>query len=208
LIIIASFSSNTSRQHVISYHSQLAHVFFRFLSFIRQQLVQLQNSISEHLHHHTFSNMFFDKISKAHHAHILSCFSPRVSVWLTLWPIFPSFQQAFPIFFTTFWIWFKLPHPLIANILWCVCTHPYGYPPFTLCSWQWAHKNPWCSSWHMHQTCNYESKRLFGKRTTRPFSQKKHLHANEFLNEIFYKLIFKYFNVPQCITFFLLIIIE
>ncbi len=26
---------------------------------------------------------------------------------------------------------------------------PYGYPPFTLCSWQQAHRNPWCNSWHL-----------------------------------------------------------
>jgi hypothetical protein len=38
-----------------------------FLSFeqpIGQQMVQFQDSISEHLHHHTFSNMFFDKVLK------------------------------------------------------------------------------------------------------------------------------------------------
>jgi hypothetical protein len=35
---------------------------------IEQQIFQLQDSISEHLHHHTLSNIIFDKTSKANHA--------------------------------------------------------------------------------------------------------------------------------------------
>jgi hypothetical protein len=31
-----------------------------------------QDSILEHLHHHTITNMFFDKKFEAHHAQILS----------------------------------------------------------------------------------------------------------------------------------------
>jgi hypothetical protein len=40
-----------------------AHVcLFPFEQFIGQQMVHLQNSILEHLHHHIFSSMFFDGI--------------------------------------------------------------------------------------------------------------------------------------------------
>jgi len=56
--------------------------FLLFEQFIKQQMVQLQYSISKRLHHHTFSNMFSDKISEAHHAQILSCFGPRTGAWL------------------------------------------------------------------------------------------------------------------------------
>jgi hypothetical protein len=51
-----------------------------FEQLIRQQMVQLQDSISNHLHHQTFSNMFFDMILDAHYARILSCSSPRVNL--------------------------------------------------------------------------------------------------------------------------------
>jgi hypothetical protein len=40
-------------------------VFFSFEEFIEQQMVQFQNSILEHLHHHAFSSMFFDEILEA-----------------------------------------------------------------------------------------------------------------------------------------------
>jgi hypothetical protein len=36
-------------------------VFSFFEQFIKQQMVKLQDSILEHLHHHTFSNMFSNK---------------------------------------------------------------------------------------------------------------------------------------------------
>jgi hypothetical protein len=49
-----------------------------FEQFIKQQMVQLQDSISKHLHHHTLSSMLFVETSKAHYAQILSCFGPRV----------------------------------------------------------------------------------------------------------------------------------
>jgi hypothetical protein len=39
-----------------------------FKQLINQQMVQFQDSISECLHHHTLSNMFFDGIFEAHHA--------------------------------------------------------------------------------------------------------------------------------------------
>ncbi len=44
-----------------------------FEQLIGKQMVQLQDSILECLHHHTFSSMFFDKTSEAHCAQILSC---------------------------------------------------------------------------------------------------------------------------------------
>jgi hypothetical protein len=45
---------------------------------------------------------------------------------------------------------FNCMHPLM-----CVHTSHrlYGHPFFTLCSWQWAHRNPWCSSWHFCCHC-------------------------------------------------------
>jgi hypothetical protein len=46
-----------------------------FEKFIMQQMVWLQDSISECLHHHTLFNMLFDRISEAHCAWILSCYS-------------------------------------------------------------------------------------------------------------------------------------
>jgi hypothetical protein len=60
------------------------------------------------------------------------------------------------IFSIVFWIQLGLSHPWIACIIWCVCTHnhwPYGYPHFTLCSWQQMHMNPWCSLWHLCCHC-------------------------------------------------------
>ncbi len=91
-----------------------------FEQFIGQQMVQLQDSISEHLHHHTLSNMLSDGTSKAHRARILSCSGPRASVWFVARPIFSTFQLSSPVFHTQF----GLPHPSIIGIFWCVCTHP------------------------------------------------------------------------------------
>jgi hypothetical protein len=87
-------------------------------------MVQLQDFISKRLHHHTFSNMFSYGISKAHHARILSCSGPKVGTWLTIRLIFPAFQLFSPIFCTTLCTQFALPHPSIASIPRCVCTHP------------------------------------------------------------------------------------
>jgi len=54
-----------------------------FEQFIGQQMIQLQDSILECLHHHTLSSMFSNETSKTHHAQFLSCFGLRVSIWLT-----------------------------------------------------------------------------------------------------------------------------
>jgi hypothetical protein len=51
-----------------------------FEQLVGQHMIQLQNSILKRLHHHTLSNMFFNKIFKAHHARILSCSGPRMNV--------------------------------------------------------------------------------------------------------------------------------
>jgi hypothetical protein len=59
----------------------LAQTCFPPFEFIKQHMVHLQNSISEHLHHHAFFNMLFDEIFEAHFAQILSCSSLGVCVW-------------------------------------------------------------------------------------------------------------------------------
>jgi hypothetical protein len=60
----------------------------------------------------------------------------------------PRLSIFSPNFFTTFHTQFELLHPTIIGIFRCVCTShwPYGYPPFTLRSWQRTHWNPWCNS--------------------------------------------------------------
>ncbi len=87
-------------------------------------MVRLQDSISERLHHHTFSNMLFNMIFDAHHVQFFSCFGPRVGTWLTTRPIFPAFWLFSPVFSTTLRTRLELPHPSIVGILQCMCTHP------------------------------------------------------------------------------------
>jgi len=100
------------------------HVFLSFEQLIGQQMVQLQNSISECLHHHTLSNIFSNGISKAQCAQILSCSGPGANTYLIIWPIFPSFWLTSLVFSTMFQIRLGLHHPSITNIPWCVCIHP------------------------------------------------------------------------------------
>jgi hypothetical protein len=72
--------------------------------------------------HHTFSNMFFDKIFETHRAWILSCSNHRAIIWfITQW-VFPTFQLFSLVFFTIFWTQLGLSHPLIAS-LFNVCAH-------------------------------------------------------------------------------------
>jgi hypothetical protein len=105
--------------------SPLTHAcFLSFEQLIMQQMVQLQNSISECLHHHFFFNMFFKKIFEAHCAWISSCSNLGVGTWFITWLVFPTFQLSFPIFSITLCTRLGLPHPSIACIPWCVCTHP------------------------------------------------------------------------------------
>jgi hypothetical protein len=95
-----------------------------FEQFIEQQMVQLQDSILEHLQHHTLSIMLFDMTSQAHRAQILSNYGLQACTWLITWLVFPTFQLSSLVFCITFRTWFGLPHPSIASILRCVCTHP------------------------------------------------------------------------------------
>jgi len=78
-------------------------------------MVHFQDFISECLHHHTFSNMLFNMIFKAHCTWILSCFGIWVSVWLIVQSIFLTFWLSSLIFSTMLWMCFKLPHPWIAG---------------------------------------------------------------------------------------------
>ncbi len=98
--------------------------FLPFEQPIRQQMVQLQDSISKHLHHHTLSRMLFNKIYKTHHAQILSCSDLETSTWLTYRPTCLTFWLSSPSFYTTFQTWLGLSHLLIVSIPWCVYTHP------------------------------------------------------------------------------------
>jgi hypothetical protein len=69
---------------------------------------------------------------------------------------FPSFSIIFPSFLhnTLYAIWttpsLNCKHPSM-----CVHTshQPYGYAPFTLCSWQQMHWNPWCNLQHLCHHC-------------------------------------------------------
>ncbi len=98
-----------------------------FEQLIGQQMVHLQYSILECLHHHTFSNMLSSGTFVAHCTQILSCSRPKACVWLIVRLVFPAFWLSSPVFCTTLHMWLGLPHPLIACILQCVCTHPI-YP--------------------------------------------------------------------------------
>ncbi len=103
----------------------LAHVcFLLFKQFIKQQLIQFQDCISECLHHHTFANILFDGTFENHCVWILSCYGPKVSIWFTTWPIFPTFWLFFSFFSIAFCMRLWLPHPSITCIPWCVCAHP------------------------------------------------------------------------------------
>jgi hypothetical protein len=72
------------QQHLEATHDLLPLVAYAclppFEQFIRQQMVQLQDSISERLHHHTLCNMLFNGTFKVHHARILICSGPRASI--------------------------------------------------------------------------------------------------------------------------------
>jgi hypothetical protein len=66
---------------------------------------------------------FFEEIVEIYRAQILSCYGPKVSVLLTLWTIFQIVQLYFLVLSTSLWTQLRLPHPSIASILWCMCTH-------------------------------------------------------------------------------------
>ncbi len=102
----------------------------------------IQDSISEHLHHHTLSNMFCNGISKAHCAWILLCSSRRASAWLIVKPYSLVWLTSL-VFSTTLWIQLELPHPSIVSILRCVCTHPINPMGFHLLHCVHCNKCTW-----------------------------------------------------------------
>jgi hypothetical protein len=129
--------------------SPLARTCFLLEHFIKQQMVQLQDSILMRLHHHTlFQHTFWWDIWN------MSC-SNLIMFW---------FRGGFVIYnstnFPSLFICFPNLFHNASNMIWIIpsfnCKYPsmhvhkshqlYGYPLFTLCSWQQAHKNPWCNS--------------------------------------------------------------
>jgi hypothetical protein len=100
------------------------------------------------------------------HALWWDIWSPSCLNFILFWPRgrclaynstnFPSLLIIFPNFLhnISYTTWttpsLNCRHPFM-------CLHtshwPYGYPPFTLCSWQWTHWNPWCNSWHLCHHC-------------------------------------------------------
>ncbi len=92
-----------------------------FEQFIGQQMIHLQDFISEHLHHQTLFNMLFYEIFKTNCAWILSCFELGAGTWLIVRPIFPTFwlssSQCFACS-SDYHILSIISFPL------CVCTHP------------------------------------------------------------------------------------
>ncbi len=158
--------------------------FLPFEQLIEQQVVQLHESISKCLHHHTFFSMFFNGMSEAHSVWILSRFGPKVNVWLTTQQVFPTFQLPSLIFSTTLRTWLGLPHPFIyMHPLMCVNTshQPYGYPLFTLCSWQQTHWNPWCNSRHFLPPLPKMLVSMWDKNNYMHFLQS---HSSPFVNEL------------------------
>jgi len=119
-------------------------------------MVQLQDSILECLHHHTLSNMLFNRISKAHCVRILSFSNLGVIVrlivqtnLLNLSIIFCSFfHNTSKVTWITPFFNYKYPSLHVHTSHW-----PYGYSFLTLRSWQWAHMNSWCNSWHLYYHC-------------------------------------------------------
>jgi len=58
---------------------------------------------------------------------------------------FPSFfHNALNMTWTTPSFNCKYPSMCVQTSHW-----PYEYLILMLCSWQWVHMNPWCSSWHL-----------------------------------------------------------
>jgi len=127
----------------------LACACFLLEHFIKQQMVQLQDSILKCLHHHTlFQHTFWWNIWNTLCSNLImfwprgGCIIYNLTNFLGLFICFPNlFHNA-------------------SNMIWIIpsfnCRYPsmhvhkshqpYGYPPFTLCSWQQTHKNPWCNS--------------------------------------------------------------
>jgi len=84
-----------------------------FEQLIGQQMVRLQNSILECLHHHTFSSMLFNMISKTRCAQILSCFGPKAGVLVYDLINLPNLLIIFSIQMLEMGL--GLPHPTTTN---------------------------------------------------------------------------------------------
>jgi hypothetical protein len=119
-------------------------------------MVQLQDSILEHLHHHTISNMFSDGILEAHCVWILLCYglggkclAYNLTNFYNLLIIFPNFFQNIS---NRGWITtsFNCKPPLM-----CVHTShwAYEYPLLMLCPCQWMPGDPWCNLRHFCHRC-------------------------------------------------------
>jgi len=155
LTIAPSLSNNTSRRLVISYRPQLTHVFF-------------------HLNNSSGNKWFNFKIPSQNVCTIVSfptCFStgylkPIVLEFyhilaqgqvldLQLNQFFLALTSFFNLFCSVSNTTWNAPSPNCKYPLMCVHTshQPYRYPPLTLCSWQRAHMNPWCSSQHLCYHC-------------------------------------------------------
>jgi len=88
-----------------------------FEQFIGQQMVHFQDSISKCLHHHTLSNMLFNKIFETHCVQILSCFGLGAGVLVYNSINFPSLSIIFPILFHS-----------ASNMTWSTTSFNYRYP--------------------------------------------------------------------------------
>jgi hypothetical protein len=148
-------SSNTSRRHVIFYHPQPMS-FLPFEQLIGQQMVQFQDSILERLHDHTLSNMLFDGIFETHCSQNVIMFWPRGGHLAYSSNNLPNLSIILFIYFhNTLYATWTTPSFNHKHLLMCVHTshQPYGYPPFTLCSWQWMHWNSRCNLRHLCHHC-------------------------------------------------------
>jgi len=105
-------SNNTSRCHGNFYCPQFARVFFSLNNSMKNKWFDFKipfRNVSTII-------LFFYRISKAHCVRILSCFGPKVDVWLRVWLIFLAIWLFSLVLFTTFRTWFGLPHPSIVGI--------------------------------------------------------------------------------------------
>jgi len=119
-------------------------------------MVWFQDSILKCLRHYTLFSMLFHRISKAHYAQILSCSSLGVGTMFIIQTSPPNLSIIFPNFFhsTSNMTWITPSFNCKYPSMHVDTSHqPYGHSYFTLCSWQRAHMNSWCNSWHLYYHC-------------------------------------------------------
>jgi len=127
-------------------------------------MVQLQDSILEHLHRYTLFNMLFDMTSETHCAQILSCSGPGVGVWLIIRPVSLTVRLYSLVFCITFHKWLgpslNCMHPSMCahfpSTLWVSTCYIMLMATNTL--------NPWCN---LHHLCGHCARCWFphGKKT-------------------------------------------